>query len=130
MQGHPDAKIFRARPLSFSDEMKILFGGTQVRGEDAWTPSSGSFPEDLIMQTPSQSPDICYTQNDVQQETCEDMEIEEVMANMRRKRPGPSQRRKDAKNSKIDVDFEHLVTILEEERMEEERRKKKRGKKN
>lgn len=65
MQGHPEAKIFMNKPLSFAEEMSILFGGTQSSGEETWTPSSGSFPEDLGMHVHSPSPDIGNTQNDV-----------------------------------------------------------------
>eukprot|EP00268_Persea_americana_P045506 TRINITY_DN4641_c0_g1_i14.p1 TRINITY_DN4641_c0_g1~~TRINITY_DN4641_c0_g1_i14.p1 ORF type:complete len:208 (-),score=34.06 TRINITY_DN4641_c0_g1_i14:232-855(-) len=92
LKGHPDAKIFRTTSLSFPNEMTTLFGGTQARGEDAWTPSSGSIPEDLNMQMASLLLDISNTQNAVEQEPYLDVEMEELMlmSNVRRKRPGPS----------------------------------------
>ena len=115
MQGHPEAKIFRTRPLAFSDEMGILFGGTQATGEETWTPSFGSFLEDLNIHMPSSQPDIGNTQNDVQQETFEENGMEELMTNVRRKRPCPSKSKRDVRNGKFDENLERLVNVLEQE---------------
>ncbi|KAJ8635536.1 hypothetical protein MRB53_009803 [Persea americana] len=123
MQGQPEAKIFRTRPLSFSDEMRILFGGTQARGEETWTPSSGSFPEELNTQMPSPPPHIDNTHNHVQGETFEDILTKELMKSARRKRPCPSQSRRDVRNNKYDENMERLVIILEEDKKEEDRKK-------
>ena len=108
--------------------MTTLFGGTQARGEDAWTPSSGSIPEDLNMQMASLLLDISNTQNAVEQEPYVDVEMEELMlmSNVRRKRPGPSWSKKNAKISKFDDSLERIVIILEGEKNEEERKEKER----
>ena len=108
--------------------MTTLFGGTQARGEDAWTPSSGSIPEDLNMQMASLLLDISNTQNAVEQEPYVDVEMEELMlmSNVRRKRPGPSRSKKNAKISKFDDSLERIVIILEGEKNEEERKEKER----
>ena len=73
--------------MSFSDEMGILFGGTQARGEETWVASSTSFPKDLNTQMPSPPPHIDNTQNNTQEETFEDISTEELMTNARRKHP-------------------------------------------
>ncbi|KAJ8644425.1 hypothetical protein MRB53_006173 [Persea americana] len=79
-QGHLDAKIFKTKSLSFPNEMTTLFGGTQARGEDAWTPSSGSIPEDLSTQMAGDLLlDIGNTQNAVEQGTYEDVELQELL---------------------------------------------------
>lgn len=119
MQGHPDAKIFRTRPLSFSDEMKILFSGTQARGEDIWTPSSETFPKDLNNDQSSPSPNMVNTQVMAPLEIPEERGEEDLMANVRRKRPCPSQSRKEAKNKKFDDSFERLVVALEVDKNQE-----------
>lgn len=109
--------------LSFPNEMMTLFGGTQARGEDAWTPSSCSFLEDLSMQMASLLPNIGNTQNAVEQETYEDVKMEELMlmSNVRRKLPGPSRSRKNVKISKFDERLERIVIILEGEKDEDMR---------
>ncbi|KAJ8627803.1 hypothetical protein MRB53_021110 [Persea americana] len=120
MHGYPEANFFKTGLLSFPNEMGILFGGTQVRGEEAWTPSSGFFPEDLNTQMPSTSPPphIENTQNYMQEATFEDILTEELMTNARKKRPCPSQSRRNIRNNKIDENLE-LVIILEEDKKEE-----------
>ncbi|KAJ8615838.1 hypothetical protein MRB53_035210 [Persea americana] len=70
--------------------MGILFGGTQARGEETWTLSYGSFPEELNTQMPSPPPHIDNTQHHVQGETFEDISTEELMTSARRNRPCPS----------------------------------------
>ena len=112
--------------MSFPNEMIIFFGGTQTSGEGARTLSLGSFLEELSMQMPSPLLAIGNTQNDVQQETFEDVRMEELMANVRGKRLGPSRSRKNIKNSKFDKNFEHVVIILEEERKREREREERR----
>ncbi|KAJ8646668.1 hypothetical protein MRB53_008416 [Persea americana] len=97
LKGHLEAKFFRTRPLSFSDEMRILFGGTQARGEETWTPSSAS-RRDLNAQMPSSPPYIDNTQNNEQEVTFEDIFTEELMTNARRKCPCPSRSRRDELN--------------------------------
>ncbi|XXG89279.1 hypothetical protein AAC387_Pa12g1319 [Persea americana] len=104
--------------------MGILFGGTQVRGEETWTLSYGSFPEELNTQMPSPPPHIDNTQNHVQGETFEDISTEELMKSARRNRPCPSRSRRDVRNNKYDENLERLVTILEEDKKEEDRRKR------
>lgn len=123
LKGHPDAKIFRTRPLSFSDEMKILFSRTQARGEDTWTPSSGSFPEDLNNDRSSPSPNMLSTQVLAPLETPEERGEEELMENVRRKRPRPSKSRKEVKNKKFDDSFERLVVALEADKNQEREEK-------
>eukprot|EP00268_Persea_americana_P045822 TRINITY_DN4696_c1_g1_i10.p1 TRINITY_DN4696_c1_g1~~TRINITY_DN4696_c1_g1_i10.p1 ORF type:complete len:328 (-),score=51.94 TRINITY_DN4696_c1_g1_i10:166-1149(-) len=123
LKGHPDAKIFKTRPLSFSDEMKILFSRTQARGEDTWTPSSGSFPEDLNNDRSSPSPNLVNTQVMAPLKTPEERGEEELMANVRRKRPRLSQSRKEAKNKKFDDSFERLVIALEADKNQEREEK-------
>ncbi|KAJ8639129.1 hypothetical protein MRB53_015823 [Persea americana] len=102
--------------------MGILFGGIQARGEETWTPSSASFPEDLNTRMPSPPPHIDNTQNNAQ-ETFEDISTEELMTNARRKRPCPSRSRRDVRKNQIDENFEHLVIILEDDRKEEGRKR-------
>ncbi|RWR76142.1 L10-interacting MYB domain-containing-like protein isoform X1 [Cinnamomum micranthum f. kanehirae] len=126
LKGHPEAKIFRSRPLSFSDEMRILFGGTKAREEETWTPSFGFFPEDLNTHIPSPPPHVDNTHNHVQEEIFEDISIEELMTSARRKRPCPSRSRRDVRNNKYDENMERLVIILEEDKKEEDRKKKSR----
>ena len=88
--GTPQCKDIWTRSLSFHWEMTTLFRRIQVRGEDAWTLSTGSFPDDLSMKMPSLLPNIGNTQNDAQQETYEDVKMEELMSDVMRKQPGPS----------------------------------------
>ncbi|KAJ8632600.1 hypothetical protein MRB53_025936 [Persea americana] len=103
--------------------MGILFGGTQARGEETWTPSSASFPEDLNTQMPSPPPHIDNTQNNTQEETFEDISTEELMTNATRKRPCPSQSRRDVRKNQIDENFKRLVIILEDDRKEKGRKR-------
>lgn len=68
------------------------------------------------MYVSSSPPDIGNTQNDVQHETFEEKGIlNEQMANVRRKHPFPSRRRKDVRNGEFDEIFEHLVNVIEQE---------------
>ena len=64
---------------------------------------------------PSSPPDIGNTQNDVQQETFEENGMEELMTNVRRKRPCPSKSKRDVRNGKFDENLERLVNVLEQE---------------
>lgn len=120
MQGHPDAKIFRMTPLSFPYEMEILFSGTQARGEDTWTPSSGFFfSKDLNNDQSSPSPSMVNNQVKAPLETPADCGEEELMENMRRLHHCPSQSKKEAKNKKFDDSFERLVVALAEDKNQE-----------
>ncbi|KAJ8635504.1 hypothetical protein MRB53_009771 [Persea americana] len=76
------------------------------------------------MQMASLLPDIGNTQNAVEQEPYVDVEMEELMliSNVRRKRPGPSRSKKNAKITKFDDSLERIVIILEGEKNEEERK--------
>lgn len=94
--------------------MRTLFGGTQARAEETWTPSSGSFSEDLNSSSPS--PSIAGIQVYEQQERNDEIETEELTTNIRRKPPCPSQNRNDVKNAKFNETFELLVTVVEEEK--------------
>ncbi|KAJ8648564.1 hypothetical protein MRB53_001587 [Persea americana] len=80
------------------------------------------------MQMASLLPDTGNTQNAVEQEPYVDVEMEVLMlmSNVRRKRPGPSRSKKNAKISKFDDSLERIVIILEGEKNEEERKEKER----
>ena len=117
-QANPDAKLFRTKPLQFPKEMAILFGGTMATGEAAWTPAFGTILDDML-RMPSENHNLSFASNPMSpqssnfQEEDQEIELEDQLAELRRKCPYPSRRKKDSRNDALVVSIDNLVSSID-----------------
>ncbi|KAJ8650411.1 hypothetical protein MRB53_003434 [Persea americana] len=118
LKANPDAKVFCKKPLQFPKEIAIIFGGTMATGEVAWTPAFGTIPDDML-RMPSDNHNLSFASNPMSpqssnfQEEDQEIELEDQLAELRRKCPYPSRRKKDSRNDALVVSIDNLVSSID-----------------
>ncbi|KAJ8650617.1 hypothetical protein MRB53_003640 [Persea americana] len=87
-------------------------------GEAAWTPTFGTIPDDMP-RMPSENHNLSFASNPMSpqssnfQEEDQEIELEDQLAEVRRKRPCPSRCKKDSGNDALVVSIDNLVSSID-----------------
>lgn len=118
-QKHPDAKIFRTKPLPFPEEMKKLFGGSSATGDDKWSPFIGELPSGLEDNKVESTVDLTIDDDESKggaiDETVE-VKSESIIEQARSKVKGKVLKgRRSSTSSSSDPQIDRMMELIEEE---------------